>query len=339
MRAVVYDAYGATPVVREVAPPVCPADGVVVRVGATGVCRSDWHAFVGHDPVPLPMTPGHELAGTVAEVGAEVRAGAGGWAVGDRVTVPFVVACGRCEYCRAGEQQVCPHQQQPGFTYPGSWAELVAVPHAAANLVRLPDDVDVVAAAALGCRFATAFRALHTHAPVGPGDVLAVHGCGGVGLSAVLIGAALGATVVAIDPSAPRRERALELGATRVLDVGRHEGLDAHVSLDAVGSPQVAAASVRSLRRRGTHVQLGLLLGAEAATPLPMDLVLAHELTVVGSHGMPAHEYAALFDLLRSADLDPGLLVDRVLTLDEASDALVALGRAPETGGIAVIRP
>jgi alcohol dehydrogenase len=166
-----------------------------------------------------------------------------------------------------------------------------------------------------------------------------VHGCGGVGLSAVMIGAALGATVVAIDPAPARRALAQELGAARVLDVGEHEGLDAHVSLDAVGSPQAAAASVHSLRRRGTHVQLGLLLGADAATPLPMDRVLAHELTVVGSHGMPAHEYAALFDLLRRTDLDPGRLVDRVLTLDEAPEALVALGRAPETGGIAVIRP
>ena len=159
MRAVVYDAYGARPEVREIDPPSCPADGVVVRVQATGVCRSDWHAWRGHDPVPLPMVPGHELAGILDQVGDEVS----GWSVGDRVTVPFVIGCGRCEFCADGEQNVCPDQVQPGFTYAGSWAELVAVPSAQGNLVRLPDGVDVVAAASLGCRFATSFRALVTH--------------------------------------------------------------------------------------------------------------------------------------------------------------------------------
>ena len=167
MRAVVYESYGAEPVVRDLPPPECPDDGVVVDVRATGVCRSDWHAWKGHDPVPLPMVPGHEFAGVIATVGSSVT----GWSVGDRVTVPFVIGCGTCEWCRAGEQQVCPDQQQPGFTYAGSWAEQVVVPAAEANLVRLPDSVDFVAGAALGCRFATSYRALVTHGQVVTGPV------------------------------------------------------------------------------------------------------------------------------------------------------------------------
>ncbi|MGH3469740.1 MAG: alcohol dehydrogenase catalytic domain-containing protein, partial [Thermocrispum sp.] len=197
VRAVVYTAYGARPTTTDVAEPRCPADGVVVAVRATGVCRSDWHAWKGHDPVALPHIPGHELAGVVAEVGPSV----GRWRVGDRVTVPFVCGCGACEYCEVGETQVCPNQTQPGFTGPGSFAERVAIHAADTNLVALPDTVDLVTAASLGCRFATAFRALTVHGRIHSGQWLAVHGCGGAGLSAVLVGAAVGARVVAVDVS------------------------------------------------------------------------------------------------------------------------------------------
>ncbi|MDN4174154.1 alcohol dehydrogenase catalytic domain-containing protein [Nocardioides sp. SOB77] len=344
MDAVVYRAYGELPQVEDVVEPACPADGVVVEVAATGVCRSDWHAWQGHDPVPLPMVPGHELAGTVAEVGAEVA----GWSVGDRVTVPFVVACGRCAWCAAGEQQVCPDQVQPGFTYPGSWAERVAVPAADTNLVRVPDGLALDAAAALGCRFATSYRALTVHGDLRPGQHLAVHGCGGVGLSAVMIGVALGAHVVATDLDPAAREAARALGAevldpaaVPVADVVRDAtGGGAHVSVDAVGSPATAAASVRSLRRRGRHVQVGLLLGEHAAPPLPMDVVVAQELAVLGSHGMAAHEYPAMLDLVTAGALDPATLVTRRIGLAEAPAALAALGTPGAAGpGITVVVP
>jgi alcohol dehydrogenase len=345
MRAVVYDAYGARPEVCEIDPPPCPADGVVVRVQATGVCRSDWHAWRGHDPVPLPMVPGHELAGILDQVGADVS----GWSVGDRVTVPFVIGCGRCEFCAAGEQNVCPDQVQPGFTYAGSWAELVAVPAARGNLVRLPDGVDVVAAASLGCRFATSFRALVTHGRLAEGETVAVHGCGGAGLSAVMIARAIGARVIAVDPGPEARRRATELGADEVVDPGEHPDVAArvrelsgggvHVSVDAVGAAAVAAASVRSLRRRGRHVQVGLLLGADAAAGLPMDLVVAQELQVLGSHGMPAGDYPAMLALIASGALDPRRLVGAVVGLGDAPDALVAMDDLSVAAGITVVRP
>ena len=341
MRAVSYAEHGVLPTVGSWPDPVCPPGGVVVRVGATGVCRSDWHAWMGHDRVPLPHVPGHELAGTVDAVGRDVRR----WSVGDRVTVPFVCGCGTCSWCRAGDTHVCPRQTQPGFTGPGSFAELVAVRAADTNLVALPDGLDAVTAASLGCRLATAFRALVTHGRVGPGDWVAVHGCGGVGLSAVLVAVALGARVAAVDVSAGAAHRALELGATEaVLDpdparaVHDLTGGGAHVSLDAVGTPATARASVRSLRRRGRHVQVGLLLGRDATPPLPMDLVVAHELEIHGSHGMPAHQYVDLLRLVVDGTLDPGMLVGRVIGLEEAPAALAAMSGPGTTAGMTVVR-
>jgi D-arabinose 1-dehydrogenase-like Zn-dependent alcohol dehydrogenase len=343
VQAVVYDRPAATPVVREIAPPQCPADGVVVRVRATGVCRSDWHAWKGHDPVPLPMVPGHEFSGTVDEVGSGVTS----WKVGDRVTVPFVLGCGRCEYCAAGEQQVCPDQSQPGFTIPGSWAELVAVPAAETNMVRLPGAVDFVVGATLGCRFATAFRAVRTHGQVEAGQVVAVHGCGGAGLSAVMIAKALGARVIAVDLSEEARRLAGVLGADDVVDpvatpdvaarIRELTGGGAHVSLDAVGHPAVAASSVTCLRRRGRHVQVGLLLGADATAGLPMDLVVSRELQVLGSHGMPAGDYPAMLEMIARGDLDPRRLVHSLIDLAAAPAALMAMDDPSGILGMTVI--
>lgn len=343
MRAVVFEEYGVTPTLRAVDPPSCPDDGALVRVRATGVCRSDWHAWKGHDPVALPHVPGHELAGVVDVVGPDVAR----WRPGDRVTVPFVCGCGRCEYCLSGQAQVCPEQTQPGFTGPGSFADLVAIHAADTNLVRLPGQVEFVTAASLGCRFATAFRALTAHGRVGRGDWLAVHGCGGVGLSAVMVGVAVGARVVALDVSAAALGRARELGAelavdaSVVSDVGTevvaltHGG--AHVSVDALGSPATAVASVRCLRPRGRHVQVGLLLGASSTPPLPMDQVVAKELEIHGSHGMAAVDYPAMLELVADGTLRPDLLVGEVIGLEAAGAALAAMDRPAPSAGMTVV--
>lgn len=342
MRALRYASYQQVPTVEQVPDPVCPPHGVVVQVRATGICRSDWHAWMGHDPVELPHVPGHELAGVIVETGQEV----GRFATGDRVTVPFVCGCGRCAYCRDGQQQVCPRQTQPGFTIAGSFAEKVALHDADTNLVRLPDDVDFVAAAALGCRFATAYRALTVHGRLRAGQSLAVHGCGGVGLSAVMIGVALGARVIAVDVDRHALDRAAELGASDLVDasvvddpaaavVGLTDG-GVQVSVDALGSAATAVGSVRSLRRRGRHVQVGLLLGVDAAPPLPMDVVISRELEIYGSHGMAAHEYPAMLALVSSGVLRPADLVREVIGLEDAGEALVRLPNA-DKGGITVI--
>jgi alcohol dehydrogenase len=336
MRAVQFTAYGVPPALVDLPAPDCPDDGALIRVEATGVCRSDWHAWMGHDLVTLPHVPGHEFAGVVVAVGPSVVRRQ----VGERVTVPFVCGCGRCAYCLAGDAQVCPDQTQPGFTGPGSFADVVAVHAADLNVVPLPDGLDAVTAASLGCRFATAFRALTAHGQVQRDQWVAVHGCGGVGLSAVMIAVALGARVVAVDVSASARDLAASLGATVTDDPTTIPALTeggAHVSLDAVGSPATAVASVRCLRPRGRHVQVGLLLGDQSTPPLPMDLVVARELSVHGSHGMPARDYPALLDLVASGVLRPDRLVGRVVGLDEGGAALAAMSEPATSPGMTVI--
>ncbi|WP_338696664.1 alcohol dehydrogenase catalytic domain-containing protein [Streptomyces sp. Q6] len=342
MRAVVFERFGEPAEVREVPDPVAAARGVVVRVEATGVCRSDWHGWMGHDPdIVLPHVPGHELAGVVESVGADVRE----WRAGDRVTVPFVCACGSCAACAAGDQQVCERQTQPGFTHWGSFAEYVALDHADVNLVAMPDDMSFATAAGLGCRFATAFRAVVQQGRVAAGEWVAVHGCGGVGLSAVMIAAAAGARVVAVDVAPGALELARKFGAAEALDarstgdvadaVREVTGGGAHLSLDALGSAATCAASVRSLRRRGRHVQVGLL---PEDPVVPMGRAVAWELELIGSHGMAAHTYPGMLELVRGGVLRPDLLVTSVITLEEAGAALAGMGTGAGAG-VTVVAP
>lgn len=345
MRAVVYDAIRTKPQVREVAAPLAPDGGVVVRVRATGLCHSDWHAWAGYDDVALPHVPGHELAGVIAEVGAGVQK----WHVGDRVTVPFVCGCGHCAWCLRGQAQVCPNQQQPGFTHWGSFAEYVALHAADTNLVRIDDGVAFETAAALGCRFATAFRGLSARARVHPDEQVVVVGAGGVGLSAVMIAHALGARVIAVDRNPDALSRARELGADDVIRAGGDaEGTSddgtvptivreltdggAHVAVDAVGSEATASTGILSLRRHGRHVQIGLLPGGQQHPRVPMDRVIAWELDVLGSHGMAAADYPAMLALIADGSLQPQRLIARVVGLDEAARLLPAMDGSSSTG-------
>lgn len=343
MRAVVFDEVRSQPEVREVPAPQAPDGGVVVRVGATGLCRSDWHAWAGHDDVALPHVPGHELAGHVAEVGAGVTR----WRVGDRVTVPFVCGCGTCEWCRRGDAQVCPDQEQPGFTHWGSFAELVALHAADTNLVAVPDGVDLPTAAGLGCRFATAFRALVGRARVREGEWVAVVGAGGVGLSAVMIARALGARVVAVDRNPEALAVAGDLGAEHLLladgrdvpdAVADLTGGGAHVAVDAVGSEQTCADAILALRRRGRLAQVGLLPPVDGHPRVPMSRVIGWELDLLGSHGMAAVDYPAMLDLVASGALQPQRLVERTIGLAEAA-ALLPVFDTATVAGMTIIDP
>ena len=345
MRAVVFERYGEAAEVREVPDPHPAPHGVTVRVEATGLCRSDWHGWQGHDPdITLPHVPGHELAGTVETVGP----GVSNWHPGDRVTVPFVCACGTCPSCASGDHQICEHQTQPGFTHWGSFAQYVALDHADVNLVAVPHDMSFTTAASLGCRFATAFRAVVQQGRATAGEWVAVHGCGGVGLSAVMIAAASGARVVAVDVSPQALALARKFGATECVDatgvkdtataVRDLTGGGAHLSLDALGSPVTCAASVNSLRRRGRHIQVGLLPSPDGTTPVPMARAIALELELFGSHGMAARTYPPMLELVRAGVLRPDLLVTSTITLDATPDALAAMGTAPGAG-MTVIEP
>lgn len=345
MRAVVIDQFGEMPRVTSVPDPHCSASGVLIQVKATGLCRSDWHAWMGHDSgIQLPHVPGHELAGVIRGIGRDVS----GWSIGDRVTTPFVCACGVCPTCLRGDQQVCDNQFQPGFSGWGSYAELVAIEHAETNLIRMPDAMEFDVAASLGCRFATAYRAVAQLAGPIAGEWVVVHGCGGVGLSAVMIAAAHGARVIAVDLAQSSLKLAASLGAVHTIDGAdlalvetiRHlTGGGAAVSIDALGSASIVQNSLAVLRKRGRHIQIGLL-AAESKISVPMDVVIGSELQLLGSHGMAAHSYPSMLAEIASGALRPQLLIRDTITLDETPARLAALGGSGGgAGGITVIRP
>jgi alcohol dehydrogenase len=339
MKAVVFEQFRQAPTVQTVPDPTPSAEGVVVKVEATGLCRSDWHGWMGHDPdIVLPHVPGHELAGTIVAVGPQVRR----WREGQRVTVPFVAGCGHCPECASGNQQVCERQFQPGFTAWGSFAEYVALDFADANLVALPDGFDTATAASLGCRFATSFRAIVDQGRVRGGEWVAVHGCGGVGLSAIMIASALGASVVAIDIADDKLAFSRSIGAVATVNgrtvadvpeaVREITGGGAHVSVDALGHAVTSYNSVRNLRRRGRHVQVGLMLGDDANAKIPMAQVIGHELEIYGSHGMQAWRYDAMLDMIAAGKLQPEKLINRHVSLEEAVPLLTGMDRSADIG-------
>lgn len=338
MDAVVFSEANGPLTLQDVPTPTAPQGGVVIEIKANGVCRSDWHAWAGHDPgLKYPHVPGHEMSGVIAELGV----GLSGWAVGERVTVPFSCGCGTCEQCNLGNTNICENEYQPGFSGWGAFAEFVALPYAATNLVRLPDSIDFTTAASLGCRFMTAFHGLTDRVNVQAGEWVAVHGCGGVGLSVIQIAKALGAHVVAVDLSDDKLELAAQLGADAVIngsdgspvrEIRTVTAGGAHVSVDALGAEVTAGNSIRCLRRRGRHLQIGLVIGEGRNLPIPMSRVISLELELYGSHGMPARRYPELFDLVTSGKVDLEAMIGKRITLAQAPEELIAMGEFSQTG-------
>ncbi len=339
MRAVIYDEFAKLPTIEDVPDPTPEKHGVVLRVKATGLCRSDWHGWMGHDPdIKLPHVPGHEIAGVIEAVGKDVAR----WKIGDKVTLPFVCGCGDCPQCISGNHQVCDRQFQPGFTHWGSFAEFVAVNYADINLVGIPNEIDYVAAASLGCRFVTSFRAIVAQGKVSAGQWVAIHGCGGVGLSAIMIASALGANAVAIDIADEKLELARSVGALATINATESKDVvervrsvtkgGAHVSIDALGSPVTCFNSIANLRKRGKHVQIGLMLGDHSHPSVPMDKVIADELEIIGSHGIQAYKYSALLEMIKAGKLHPQKLIGKTISLDESAEELSNMNNFAGTG-------
>ncbi len=337
MRAALMTAFREPLQVTEVPDPGVPADGVVLEVLASGVCRSDWHGWQGHDPtIALPHVPGHEMTGRVAALGPEVTR----HQVGDLVTVPFCCGCGGCAQCRRGHTQICDQDIQPGFTRWGSFAEYVALPAADLNVISLPAGSDPMAMASLGCRFMTAWAALRVHAQLQPGEWLSVYGCGGLGLAAVMIASSLGARVVAVDLDGERLELARSVGAEVCVLAGdgptgavvEATAGGAQVSLDAVGSARTAADSVLSLGKHGRHVQAGLMLEADRFAPMPMARVISHELQLFGVHGMAVKHYPALLEEVAAGRLNPVRLIGARISLDAVPAELEAMTTFQQKG-------
>jgi len=355
MRAAVLHEYGDPLAIADVPEPDPAEHGVVVETEACGICRSDWHAWQGHgewadDQVPTDHILGHEPAGTVVDVGERVES----VREGDRVAVPFNLGRGHCSYCRNGHGNACENGIALGFeeAAPGAFAELVHAPYADYNVVRLPDGVDATEMAALGCRFATAYHALAHRADLTPGDWVAVHGCGGVGLSAVQVATALGATVVAVDVDDATLDRAADLGAAETVNAtAAGDAADggvpavirsltdggADVSVDALGVAETCRNSIACLRRRGQHVQLGLTTDAERGeVSLPTDAMTMREVTFLGSRGMPPSRYGELLRMVERGTVDPGALVTREVSLSDVPDRLAAMDDYG-TAGIEVV--
>lgn len=350
MKAAVLQAHGEPLSIEEVEDPSVDPDGAVVEIEACGICRSDWHAWQGHwGWMGLEAHPGqilgHEPAGRVVEIGEEVER----IAEGDHVAIPFNLGDGTCSECRRGYSNTCESPTPLGFVpfAQGAFAEYTHVPAAEHNLVRLPEGVSSTEMAGMGCRFVTAFRALAHRAEVNAGDWVAIHGCGGVGLSAVHVADALGANVVAIDVDPDTLERAGDLGAVETInanEVGdvasavraRTDG-GAHVSMDALGIAATCRNSVESLRNRGRHVQVGLTTDEEEGEiALPTDRIVSKEIEFLGSLGMPPIRYDEIFRMVDTGTLRPADVVSETVALEDVSAYLEAMTDYG-TSGIPVI--
>lgn len=343
MRAAIFEKFQGTITIQNVTDPTPKDFGVVIKVKACGLCRSDWHGWMGHDSdIILPHVPGHELAGTIEAIGKNVL----NFKVGDRVTVPFVCGCGTCGECKSGNHQVCDHQSQPGFTHWGSFAEYVAIDYADTNLVNIPEEINDVTAATLGCRFITSYRAIVEQGKVKGGQYVVIHGCGGVGLSAIMIANALGAQVIAVDINDNTLDFAKEIGAFATINAVKSPDIiehimtltngGAHVSIDALGSQTTCFNSINNLRKRGKHIQVGLMTGKHRHPKVPMDKVLANELEIIGSHGMQAYKYPEILDMIKNGKLHPQKLIERTITLEESTIALPEMNKF-ESKGVLVI--
>ncbi|MGO4514615.1 zinc-binding dehydrogenase [Terriglobus sp. 2YAB30_2] len=350
MRAAVVVELGKPLVIQNVPGPECPADGAIIRVGANGICRTDWHLWTDDWAwrglaIKPPFVLGHEFSGTIEEVGKDVRK----WRKGDPVIFPMNPGDGVCEWCLSGNQNVCDkgHELVPGVSYWGAFGEFVAVRFADTNLVRQPDSLSFVDTASLACRYMAAFHGLVDQANVRGGEWVAVYGAGGgMGLSAVQIAAATGARVIAVDISDNNLQAATELGATYTVDSRKDDPVEAireitsggaQVSVDALGIQATCQQAVRSLRKLGRHVQLGHTTTREAGyVPLPIDEILLKELRLYGTFGMQGQRYGAMLSMCVAGILQPGKVVRQRIGLDQITATFEQMGTYG-TAGIVVI--
>ena len=341
MKAAVYSSFNGAIEIKQVDDPIATETEAIIEIKASGICRSDWHGWKGHDPdIQLPHVPGHEFSGIVKEVGSKVTL----FQPGDRVTAPFCCGCSTCTQCTNGNQHICDNHFQPGFTNWGSFAQYVKIIHADFNLVRLPASIDFVSAAGLGCRFITAFHGIVNQGKVDHEMYVAIHGCGGVGLSAIMIAAAYGATVIAIDINEKNLQKAKSLGADHTINASLVNVVDnvlkitnggANLSMDALGSRETSTNSINCLAKKGKHIQVGILGNENDIIVSTADLI-AKEIEIIGSHGMPLADYTIIFDLIASKKIDLSSLIDRTVKLEHVYEEMLNMDTYGNSGMVII---
>jgi propanol-preferring alcohol dehydrogenase len=330
MKAAVLEDFKKPLTIENVHDPDLSPDGVIIEIKACGVCRSDWHGWMGQWKgflAPLPHILGHEMSGEVIEVGKNVK----NFKKGDRVIVPFTQGDGTCPHCLAGHSNVCDHQVMPGFTYNGGFAQYMQIPKADYNLKRLPDGVQYFEASAMGCRFMTAFHGVTSVGKIRPGEWVAIYGAGGVGLSATQIATAMGANVIAVDISDEKLNFAKKVGAVATVNSKKENAPEAiremtkggaNVSIDALGIQETMLNSILSLNKRGRHVQIGMTsFGKEGMLKLPINDIVDKEIRFSGSFGMPISEYTGMLQMVEKKRLQPGKLITKTISLEGIDDA------------------
>ena len=328
--------------IRDIPVPQVAPLGALIRIKANGVCRSDWHAWMGDIPRTYPMVLGHEMVGIVEEVAPGVRE----FKKGDRVVVPFNGSDGSCPYCQKGLSHLCDNAFVPGRNYSGGYAEYVSVPLADRNLVRLPHEISFAEGASLGCRYMTSFHALIDRAEIQPGEWVVIMGCGGVGLSAINIASSLGCRVIGVDVNVANLALATQLGAELVINSNIENAVEsviaathigAHVSVDALGITQTCTDGILSLRKGGRHVQIGITTKADAGyMRLPTDVLVYKELKIIGSLGMPSHRFDSMLPMIVKKQLKPGKLVTREISLAEVQSIFEGMSNSTVNGTFVV---
>lgn len=316
-------------------------DEVLIRVAACGLCGTDIHLAVDGDiPVEhMPITLGHEAAGTVVGVGGDVTE----YSEGDRVAMFPSAYCGECEYCRAGCHSLCENSRVYGMARDGALANYVTAP--ARSVIPIPDGVPFDIAAIITDGVSTPLHALRSRGRLLEGETVAVVGCGGLGTHAVMLAKLMGAgAIVAVDTQPAARDRALALGADLALDpmdAGAIKTMRGHLgrrgvdlALEFVGRAKSAEMAIRLLGKCGRAVLVGV--GMERPSLPPMIAFAGNELSVIGSFGMDRADIEDLLTMVSQGKLDLSGSVSARYSLADANDALQHLARK-ETGTVRVV--
>jgi 6-hydroxycyclohex-1-ene-1-carbonyl-CoA dehydrogenase len=324
MKAAVFHGPEAGMKVEDIPVPQIGPDQILVKVAACGACHTDLH-YIEHG-VPTfkkpPIVLGHEASGVVEEVGVDVD----NFKAGQRVLIPAVLSCGRCRFCRMGRENICSDMKMLGNHFDGAYAEYVGVP--AKDVLILPDSIPLEDASIIADALSTPYHAIKNRAEVKAGDTVVVFGCGGVGINAVQLAAAVGAYVIAVDINDRKLEWANELGAARTIDASKIErvskeirkltGGGADIALEVIGNPRTIEEAFESVRIGGRLCVVGY-------THEPISIVggkiMFKEIDVVGSLGCPPGEYVPLIRMVELGKINVTRLVTHRFDLDHIQGA------------------